>query len=384
MLIDNYLAMNIERTSKNTIEKSLLNDKKIVVLYGARQTGKTTLSKTLLNKLQGNILRVNADELKYIDVFSSRDFSKMQLLLKGSDVLFIDEAQRIPDLGINLKIIYENMPDMKIMVTGSSSFDLANSVNEPLTGRTSTFKLFPISLQELRATMNVFDIQSKLDEYMIYGLYPALLQYGNASEKEKYLLELSNSYLYKDVLELSNIRNSSQINNLLKLLALQIGNLISVNELAQNLGMSQETVASYIDLMEKSFIVFRLSGYSKNLRKEINKRDKIYFWDLGVRNSLINNFAPLNLRNDTGALWENLILVERLKFLSNNNQFVKPYFWRTYTGAELDYVEEKNGTLTAYEIKYKKPRKKAPQTWIDNYGNNFHCITRDNFWEYIM
>lgn len=376
--------MNIERTSIKNIEKSLLNDKKIVVLYGARQTGKTTLSKALLGKIQGKVLRINADELKYIDVFSSRDFSKMQLLLEGSDVLFIDEAQRIPDLGINLKIIYENMPNLKILVTGSSSFDLANSVNEPLTGRTSTFKLFPISLQELKGTTNVFDIQSRLEEFMVYGLYPALLQYANASEKEKYLLELSNSYLYKDVLELSNIRNSSQINNLLKLLAFQIGNLVSVNELAQNLGMSQETVASYIDLMEKSFIVFRLSGYSKNLRKEINKRDKIFFWDLGVRNSLINNFAPLNLRNDTGTLWENFMIVERLKYLSNNNQFVTPYFWRTYTGAELDYVEEKNGTLTAFEIKYKKAIKKAPQTWIDNYGNNFDCITRDNFWEYVM
>jgi len=376
--------MNIERTSIKNIAKSLLNDKKIVVLYGARQTGKTTLSKALLDMLPGKILRINADELKYIDVFSSRDFSKMQLLMEGSDVLFIDEAQRIPDLGINLKIIYENMPGLKILVTGSSSFDLANSVNEPLTGRTSTFKLFPISLQELKSTTNVFDIQSRLEEFMVYGLYPALLQYANASEKEKYLLELSNSYLYKDVLELSNIRNSSQINNLLKLLAFQIGNLVSVNELAQNLGMSQETVASYIDLMEKSFIVFRLSGYSKNLRKEINKRDKIFFWDMGVRNSLINNFAPLNLRNDTGALWENFMIVERLKYLSNNNQFITPYFWRTYTGAELDYVEEKNGTLTAFEIKYKKAIKKAPQTWIDNYGNNFHCITRDNFWEYVL
>ncbi|MFA9391970.1 MAG: ATP-binding protein [Prolixibacteraceae bacterium] len=376
--------MNTERTLLKNIKKSLLNDKKIVILYGARQTGKTTLSKALLDKLPENVLRVNADEIKYIDVFSSRDFSKMQLLLEGSNVLFIDEAQRIPDLGINLKIIYENMPELKILVTGSSSFDLANSVNEPLTGRTSTYKLFPISLQEMRATMNVFAIQSRLEEYMVYGLYPALLQYGSATEKEKYLMELSTSYLYKDVLELSNIRNSSQINKLLKLLAFQIGNLVSVNELAQNLGMSQETVASYIDLMEKSFIVFRLSGFSQNLRKEINKRDKIFFWDLGVRNCLINNFAPLNLRNDTGALWENLMIVERLKFLSNNNELHKPYFWRTYTGAELDYVEEKNGILTAFEIKYKKARKKAPQTWIDNYGNNFHCITRDNFWEYVM
>ena len=376
--------MNIERTSIKFVEKSLLNDSKVVVLFGARQTGKTTLSNQLLNTLEGNILRINADEVRYIDLLSSRDYSKMQLLLEGYDVLFIDEAQRIPDLGINLKIIYENRSDLKILVTGSLSFDLGNKINEPLTGRTSTFKLFPISLQEIRKTSNVFDIQSKLDEYLIYGLYPGMLQYGNAAEKEKYLLELSNSYLYKDVLELSNIRNASKINNLLKLLAFQIGSLVSINELAQNLGMSQETVGSYIDLLEKSFIVFRLSGFNKNLRKEISKQDKIYFWDLGVRNSIINNYAPLNMRNDTGALWENLIITERLKYLSNNQQLVTPYFWRTYTGAELDYVEEKNGVLTAFEIKYKKPKKKAPKTWIDNYGDNFHCITRDNFWEYVM
>jgi predicted AAA+ superfamily ATPase len=376
--------MTIERTSAKIIEKSLLKEKKIVILFGARQTGKSTLSHRLLDNLDGKILRINADELKYIDVLSSRDFSQIKLLVGGYDVLFIDEAQRIPDLGINLKIIYENMPDLKILVTGSSSFDLANRVNEPLTGRTATFKLYPISLQELKATSNVFEIQNRLEEYMVYGLYPALLQYGNAADKERYLLELSNSYLYKDVLELSNIRNSSQINNLLKLIAFQIGSLVSVNELAQNLGMSQETVSSYIDLLEKSFIVFRLSGFSKNLRKEISKRDKIFFWDLGVRNSLINNFAPLSLRSDTGAMWENFIIAERLKYLSNNNQFVTPYFWRTYTGAEVDYVEEKNGVLSAFEIKYKKARNKAPQTWIDNYGDNFKCVTRENFWEFVM
>ncbi|HOO84321.1 MAG TPA: DUF4143 domain-containing protein, partial [Prolixibacteraceae bacterium] len=203
-------------------------------------------------------------------------------------------------------------------------------------------------------------------------------------DKEKYLIELCNSYLYKDVLELSNIRNSSQINKLLKLLAFQVGSEVSINELGRSLGMSQETVNSYIDLLEKSFIVFRLSGFSKNLRKEISKRDKIFFWDTGVRNCLINNFAPLDMRTDKGALWENFIIAERLKYLSNNNMQLTPYFWRIYTGAEVDYVEEKNGVLTAYEVKFSKCKEKAPQTWVDNYGNNYYCITRDNFWKYIM
>lgn len=376
--------MNYNRILLKHIKNALIENKKVIVLFGARQTGKTTLSNQLLDVIGENTLRINADENKYIDILSSRDFSKMKLLVEGYDILFIDEAQRIPNLGINLKIIRENLPKLKILVTGSSSFDLANTVNEPLTGRTVTYKLFSVSLQELRQSMNIFDIQNRLDEYLIYGLYPELLNYGNAQEKEKYLLELSNSYLYKDVLELSNIRNSSKINKLLKLLAFQIGSEVSINELAQNLNMSQETVSSYIDLLEKSFIIFRLSGFSKNLRKEISKRDKIYFCDLGVRNSIINNFAPLSMRIDTGAMWENFMVIERLKYLSNNQQIITPYFWRTYTGAEVDYVEEKNGVLTAFEIKYQKARGKAPQTWIDNYGNNFHCITRDNFWEYIM
>lgn len=376
--------MTINRTITDSVKKSLLNDEKVVIIYGARQTGKTTMANNILNSISGKTLRVNADEEKYIELLSSRDYSRMQLLIEGYDVLFIDEAQRIPDLGINLKIIHDNTPKLKILVTGSSSFDIANTVNEPLTGRTSTYKLHPFSLHELKDKNSVFELQNRLEEFMTYGLYPALLKYKNANDKERYIIELSNSYLYKDILELSSIRNASQINKLLKLLAFQIGSEVSINELAQNIGMSQETANNYIDLLEKSFIVFRLSGFSKNLRKEITKRDKILFWDLGVRNCIINNFAPFDMRNDVGAMWENFIIAERIKYLSNINKNVSSYFWRTYTGAEVDYVEEKNGILTAFEIKYKKKRKKAPQAWIENYGNNFHCITQSNFWEYIM
>ncbi len=376
--------MHIDRVYTKSIRHALLNDGKVVLLFGARQTGKTTLINHLLDQLKGRILCINADQSKYIDILSSRNFSKMQLLLEDVDVLFIDEVQRIPDLGINLKIIYENLPDLKIIATGSSSFDLANATNEPLTGRTSTFKLYPFALQELRTKVSVFDIQNQLDEYLRFGLYPEIQHYKSAKDKEKYLLELSTSYLYKDVLELSSIRNSSKINNLLKLLAFQIGSEVSLNELAGALSMSKETVNSYIDLLEKSFIIFRLSGFGRNLRKEITKRDKIYFWDVGVRNSIIQNFATMDMRTDVGALWENFIIAERMKYLSNNAIFSQHYFWRTYTGAELDYVEEKDGQLTAYEIKYKKSKLKAPKTWVENYGNNYHCITSDNFWEYVM
>ncbi len=376
--------MKISRSLLPILLTEFKETNKIIIIYGARQTGKTTLSIDILSKAKGKTIKINADELKYIDILSSRDLRKMTLLLDGYDVLFIDEAQRIPDIGINLKIIYDNMPQLKVIVTGSSSFDLANKVKEPLTGRTSTYILFPISIMELRKTHNEFELQNQLDEFMIYGMYPDLLRYNSYKKKEKYLRELSSSYLYKDIFDISKIRNTSKIRDLLRLLAFQIGSEVSLNELGNSLGLNQETVATYINILEKSFIIFRLSGFSRNLRKEISKRDKIYFWDLGIRNTLIDNFSPVNMRNDIGSMWENFIIAERLKYLSYNEIYASSYFWRTYTGAELDYIEEKDGVLYAYEIKYKKPKLKAPKTWVDNYSNNYKCITIDNFWEFII
>jgi len=375
--------MKIERELKNILQKDLITGGKIIILYGARQTGKTTLAREIFETLNKKTIQINADELRYTDILSSRDLNKLKLLFKGYEFALIDEAQRIPNIGINLKLIHDNLPELKLLVTGSSSFDLANQIKEPLTGRTITHELFPISIRELRACYNPVEIQSRLEEFLTFGLYPEIFQYTTAHEKEKYLRELSSAYLYKDILDLSSIRNSGKIANLLKLLAFQVGSEVSLNEIAQKLALSQETVASYIDLLEKAFIIFRLKAFSRNLRKEIAKRDKIYFWDLGVRNTLINNFSDFSFRNDTGALWENFIIAERQKYLAYNEIYSNSYFWRTYTGAELDYIEEKDGVLHAFEIKYKKHRKNAPATWIENYGNNFQCITRDNFWEYI-
>ncbi len=376
--------MKIKRSLFLILRKEFSTTDKVVILYGARQTGKTTLSNDLLKSINGKILKVNADEEKYLDILSSRDLEKIKLLTGGYNVLFIDEAQRINNIGINLKIIHDGIPDLKLLVTGSSSFDLANQIREPLTGRTSTYKLFPISLKELNESHNVFELQNRLEEFMVYGMYPDLFNYNSYERKEKYLRELAGAYLYKDIFEISQIRNISKIRDLLRLLAFQIGSEVSINELANSLGLSQETVNSYIDLLEKSFIVFRLSGFSRNLRKEITKRDKIFFWDLGIRNTLIDNLSSLNKRNDIGALWENFIVAERMKYLAYNEIFTSSYFWRTYTGAELDYVEEHKGELFAYEIKYKKPKLKAPKTWVDNYSSNYKCITLDNFWEFVV
>ncbi len=376
--------MKIERKLLPVLINEFRESNKIIIIYGARQTGKTTLSNDILDNVRGNVLKVNGDELRYIDVLSSRDLTKMKLLINGHDILFIDEAQRIPDIGINLKIIHDNIPDVKLLVTGSSSLDLANKVKEPLTGRTSTYTLYPISLSELSKTNSVIELQSRLEEFMVYGLYPELFNLESINKKEKYLRELAGSYLYKDIFDISRIRNTSKIRDLLKLLALQIGSEVSLNELGNNLGLNLETVNAYINLLEKSFIVFRLSGFNRNLRKEISKRDKIFFWDMGIRNSIIDNFSSVSLRTDTGAMWENFIISERLKYLSYNEIYASSYFWRTYTGAELDYIEEINGELSGYEIKYKKPKLKPPKTWVDNYSNNYKCITTDNFWEFVV
>jgi uncharacterized protein len=374
--------MKIKRDLFETLTNEFSSGKNIILLYGARQTGKTTLSNDVLPQLPGKILYINADEIKYHDVLSSRDLRKLTLLTEGSDIVFIDEAQRIPDIGINLKIIHDQMPGIKLLVTGSSSLDLAGKVREPLTGRTSSYRLYPISLSELRRDMNVFELQNRLEEFMIFGLYPGIFHLNSSAQKEKYLEELASSYLYKDVLELAFIKNASKITQLLKLLALQIGSEVSLHELGKNLGLSNETVSSYIDLLEQSFIIFQLGGFSRNLRKEITKRRKIYFWDTGIRNSLLNNHSPLKLRNDSGNLWENFMVAERLKFLNNTQQRASSYFWRTYTGAEIDYVEERQGELFAYEIKFNKEILKAPVSWVENYGDNFNCISRNNFHEF--
>jgi uncharacterized protein len=375
--------MKIKRTFFEALRNEFSSSNTIILLYGARQTGKTTLANDVLSQMTGKVLYINADEIKYHDVLSSRDVRKLSLLTEGSDIIFIDEAQRIPDIGINLKIIHDQIPGIKLLVTGSSSLDLAGKVREPLTGRTSSYQLYPLSFSELRQEMNVIELQSRLEEFMIYGMYPGLFQLNSAARKEKYLMELASAYLYKDVLEMAFVKHPSKITQLLRLLALQIGSEVSLSELGKNLGLSHETVVSYIDLLEQSFIIFSLGGFSRNLRKEVSKRSKYYFWDTGIRNSLLNNFSPLKLRTDIGFLWENFVISERLKFLNNNQIHASPYFWRTYTGAEIDYVEERQGEVSAYEMKLNKETFRAPQTWLENYGNNFACITQSNFHEFV-
>jgi len=375
----------IARLLEKQILGRLNSSDKIIILYGSRQVGKTTLIRQILKKAPYKTLSINADRREYAEVLSSRDFGKLQRLVKGYELLFIDEAQRIEDIGINLKILHDELPNLKIIATGSSSFELANITKEPLTGRTWTFTLYPVSLSELSLTHNRFELEQRLDDHLIFGMYPEVFSFSSTEDKVIYLKELSSSYLYKDILELADIRNPKAIYDLLRLLAYQTGSTVSLNELGRQLEMSKDTVARYIDLLEKAFVLFRLSGFSHNLRKEIVKMDKIFFCDLGIRNAVIENFNELNRRSDTGQIWENFLVIERIKAMSYRKQFANRYFWRTYTGAELDYVEERGGQLNGYEFKWAKKAAKAPKTWLEAYpGAGFQSIGRENYLEFLL
>ncbi|MEE4287574.1 MAG: ATP-binding protein [Mariniphaga sp.] len=376
----------IKRAIEEKIKKQLHGKRKIIVLYGPRQVGKTTLVNSVISNFQGKVLKINADEQLYNDVLSSRDFSKLKGLSEGYDLLFIDEAQRIPDIGINLKILFDNLPELKIIVTGSSSLDLANRVNEPLTGRIITNNLFPVSILEWQnfSGMNDFETAQQLEELILFGTYPEVFSWSNFNQKRKYLNDLCNSYLYKDILALASIKYPEKLNQLLRLLAYQTGQLVSLQELASTLQIHRDALINYIDLLEKSFVIFRLSGFSRNLRKEVVKMDKIYFYDTGVRNTLINDFNSLQIRNDRGQLWENFLLTERMKVNAYSDAFANSYFWRTYSGAELDLVEEKDGRLTGFEFKWGNKKAKAPVSWLENYENSgFYCINNENFVQWL-
>ena len=377
----------IPRLITATLIERLSKADKVVILYGARQVGKTTLIREVLKSVPGRKLEISADLLTYHDVFSSRDLNKMKSVVSGYDILFIDEAQRIPDIGVNLKILHEGLPELAIIISGSSSLDLASLVNEPLTGRTWTYTLYPVSTAEWKnnSGQNEFELQQNLSDWLRFGMYPQTLTLINHDDKRQYLRELTTSYLYKDILEIANIRYPQKIRQLLQLLAYQMGNLVSLQELANTLQVNRDTVIHYIDLLEKSFVLFRLSAFSRNLRKEITSKDKIYFYDNGIRNAIIDNYAPIELRNDLGALWENYLLLERKKKLEYTRHYANMYFWRTYTGAELDYVEESEGRLAGFEFKWNNKSSRAPNTWMNTYGNTtWQVIHRDNFGEFVL
>jgi len=362
-----------------------LTENKVLLILGPRQVGKTTLLKNFLQKTKLKCKLVSGENIIVQDVLSSQNFDRIKEFAEGYDLLAIDEAHKIKGVGLGLKIIVDNIPGIKVIATGSSSFELLGQTGEPLTGRKRTLMLFPVAQLELNKIYNKFELKENLRDYLVFGSYPEVLTQKSRNRKIEILHELTESYLLKDILEFERIKGSRYLFNLLRMLAYQVGSQVSFNELAQNLGVDVKTVARYIDLLKKSFILYEVQGYSRNLRKEITKKSKYYFYDNGVRNALIANFNDLDLRNDVGALWENFIFVERLKKREYKEIFANVYFWRTWDKQEIDLIEEREGKLFAYEIKWSKRKVKVPSQWEAAYKDSeFKVITKDNYLNFIL
>jgi len=385
IVFDGYNGdMYIQRLISDQIKNKILQSPKVVVVYGARQVGKTTLVNHLVSELPLRTLRIDAEDSRYTEVLSSKNVERLKSLLAGYQLVVIDEAQQIPEIGTTLKLIHDHIADVRVIATGSSSFDLSNKVMEPLTGRHWSYTLYPISYGELAKENNTFELDQRLDEALIYGAYPEILTTPSLEEKKEYLNRLCSSYLFKDVLQIAQVRNSLKLQQLLKLLAYQIGSQVSLNELGTRLDMNRETVTRYIDLLEKSFVIFRLSGLSRNLRNEVTKMDKIYFYDLGIRNSIIDMLKPLNDRNDVGQLWENFLINERIKRNAYSGGRASTYFWRLSTGAEIDFVEEREGQYHGFEFKSGDKQSKTPASWQTGYpGASFATINKNNYLSFI-
>lgn len=376
--------MKIQRIATTNIKKKLVPGK-VLVLYGPRRVGKTTLIKDLLAEQTSKYLLLNGDELSTRESLSSQDKQRLNQLLAGNEILAIDEAQRIENIGLNLKILVDNNPDKIFLASGSASFDLANKVGEPLTGRKNTSFLYPICFEELKIQFGLYEAKRQLERWLIYGTYPEVVTNENPEDRKNYLDELIGAYLYKDILEMEGIKHPEKLVDLLRLLAFQIGQEVSIAELASNLVVNRETVDRYLDLLEKSFVIFRVSGFSRNLRKEIAKNDRYYFYDNGIRNSLIQNFNPINLRDDVGKLWENYMYIERMKANHYSGRHANIYFWRTYDQKEIDMVEEREGKLFGYEFKWQGEVKTInKRTFLATYKNGeVQTITKDNFESFI-
>ena len=358
--------------------------KKAIILIGPRQVGKTTLLKQIIEENKSSeVLFLNCDEPETLRTLENVSSTELRNLIGNKKIILIDEAQRVANIGITLKLITDNIPDIQLVVTGSSTFDLRNRLNEPLTGRKFEYKLFPFSTAELMNATSRLEEMRLLEQRMIYGMYPDVV--NNPSDAQKILIELSNSYLYKDVLMYKDVRNPDMLTKLLTALSLQLGSEVSYNELGNTIGAKSETVERYIELLEKVFIIFRLQSLSRNLRNELKKSRKIYFYDNGVRNALIQNFKSLELRTDTGALWENFMVSERKKYLEYNEIYSNTYFWRTHTQQEIDYIEERDGTLYTFEFKWNEKRKeKIPNSFAEAYPQHeFQCINRLNYLDFV-
>lgn len=368
----------ITRILQAEIEKRM-QPGKVMLLFGARRVGKTMLIKDIAEKFLGKKLYMNGEDATTHTLLNDKTVANYKFLLNGVDLLIIDEAQNIPDIGAKLKLIVDELPTIHVIASGSSSFDLLNLTGEPLVGRSKTFYLFPFSQEEMLQVESGVEVFQNLEQKMIFGTYPQLLGM-NPSEKQEYLIDLVNGYLLKDILSIEGLRNSNKMNDLLRLIAFQTGNLVSYDEVGRQLGLSKNTVEKYLDLLSKVFIVYRLNAFSGNLRKEISKSGKWYFYDNGIRNALISNFSPLSIRTDVGQLWESFVLSERVKRKHFHLLPVNHYFWRTYDQQEVDLLEIQNQEMKAFECKWSAKSSKAPAAFHKLYPDaSFTEINNQNF-----
>lgn len=376
----------IQRDLKAVLD-SKIGKGKVLLLIGPRQVGKTTLLKNILTSVstEKKVQFWNCDESDVRQFLSEANSAKLKSFVGNSDFIVIDEAQRVKDIGLTIKLLHDSFPNVQLAVTGSSSLDLSNSINEPLTGRKFEYNLFPFSTNELVNHTSMLEEMRLLKNRLVYGFYPDVV--NNPGEEKEILTNIVNSYLYKDVFEFQDIRKSSVIEKLVQALALQIGSEVSFNELGNLLGIDTVTVQRYVDLLEKAYVIFHIRSYSRNVRNELKKSIKIYFYDNGVRNSVISNFSPIELRSDIGALWENFLISERIKNNAYHNKHAKYYFWRTTQKQEIDFIEEAEQNLFAYEFKYnpKKVNSKCPVTFSNNYPNvPFDVITSENYMDFVV
>ncbi len=371
--------MLIRRDIEAAIELSLSKGK-IIIIYGPRQTGKTTLVKMVLEKYPEGSLYLNCDEIDIREKLTAKTSTELKAYFSGNKLVIIDEAQRVENIGLTLKLIADNIPDLRVIATGSSSFELSDKIKEPLTGRKIEFHLYPFSIHEMLQLNDQFEMPRLLERRMIYGMYPEVV----IKEDPDVLGQLADSYLYKDILIYQNIKKHDVLLHLLQALALQIGNEVSYNELATEVGIDKKTVENYLNILEQAFIIFKLMPFSRNLRNELKKMRKIYFYDTGVRNALINNFNPISIRNDAGALFENFMISERIKRNSNAGIRKNIYFWRTHQQKEIDFIEEGMGKMEAFEFKLKPRQYGPPKEFVEAYpDSSVSLISGENFMEFL-
>lgn len=359
---------------------SKLQANKVVIVYGARRVGKTVLVENILYQLDEPVLILNGEDINVHDKLANRSIENYKQIVGTNKLVYIDEAQKIPEIGLKLKLMVDEIPGLKIIISGSSSIDIHHVAGEPLTGRKYSFNLYALSEKEYNQIENPIEKIDKVRERLVFGNYPELIHIPDRENKMDYLNEMVSSYLLKDILVFENIKNSQKIFNLLRLIAFQIGNEVSMQELGKKLSISKNTVEKYLDLLSKVYILHKVEGFSRNLRKEITKNSRWYFLDNGIRNAVIANFNPIESRNDVGQLWENYMISERIKFLEYHKISSNNYFWRTYEQQEIDWVEERDGSLFGYEFKWKETKVKTPSQWNKAYPEaSFNVIHVNNF-----